>query len=458
MAIYVKRIRAFAIYGRIDLEQKFEPKINVLYGKNGVGKTTLLHILANALNGQYERFAYLKFDSIHIELSDNTGIEIRQTQIGKDSVIRIQHPGTDNKSISFPIADVHLAESEASSRRSSLGRRAEVARLPQLENVEPPLPTAYFPAFRSMIEAWRSLQEERDIIYREYRDQEIFGRSATYFARELFGAFIPAVTYPSPNDISVGLSEEYRKASLTVGDTTRRLLSQAFLDIFAALSGSTGRVEKNSETILKEIQSLISQLETIAPGEEIIPGTDIVTALRKRLETFRFAKDKSTSAADILEVYQKILKEIVNVQESSFEGITAYVDSVNDFLEGKKLEVKRDKLRPSVQIKFDNNSSGNPRALSSGERQILTMIYAASRMSSQQLVLIDEPEISLHVDWQELLLNKLSKQIQNRQIIVCTHSPIIGGDYDMKELSLIPTHRVSHPNQSFTGTETEGYL
>ncbi len=51
-------------------------------------------------------------------------------------------------------------------------------------------------------------------------------------------------------------------------------------------------------------------------------------------------------------------------------------------------------------------------------------------MSKQQIVLIDEPEISLHVDWQRKLLQKMSEQLGNRQIIVCTHSPVIGGDYE----------------------------
>src|SRR5712691_6330120 len=436
MANYVKSLWASAIYGRIDLEQDFEPSINVIYGKNGVGKTTLLHILANALNGQYERFAFLNFDSIRIELSDNTSIEIDKSQASEDTIIEVRRPGTDNKPLSLSVTEIRTAENEASRRApASLRRRLEMPRLPQLKDVEPPLPTAYFPAFRSMIEAWRTQREDPDFVYLEReRDLDYIGRSATYFARELFGAFIPAVTYLSPNDISTGLSVEYIKAFSTVADTTRRLLSQAFLDIFTTLSKGTGQIEKNPETILREIQSHISQLETIAPGEEIMPGTDIVTALRNRLDTFRFAKEKSASASDILEVYQKILKQIVSVQESSFEGITQYVDSINDFLEGKKLEVKRDKLQAAVRIKFDDESFGNPRSLSSGERQVLTMIYAASRMSSQQLVLIDEPEISLHVDWQEKLLDKLSKQIQNRQIIVCTHSPIIGGDYDMKKL------------------------
>lgn len=455
MINYVKHIHAVAIHGRIDLEQDFEPGINVLYGKNGSGKTTLLHILTNALNGYYERFAFLKFNSIHISLGDDTSIVIRQEKKDKEITISALHSGANDEPVSFTAAEVRRIEREATIRSGGSSRRVEVPRLPQLVNVGQTLPTAYFPAFRSMIEAWRSLEERRPVSPRDIDFFEGVRKTATYLARELLGEFTPDLTYPSPSDIVVGLSEEYRQATLKVADTTRKLLSQAFLDIFAALSGRSGKIGKNSEVILQEIQALLSKSEAFA-SEEAIPGANIVTDLRRQLTTFQFPGEKATAAADILEVYQKILKEIVSVQERSFEGITQYIDAVNDFLEGKDLIIKRNNLQPMVRIRFDEDLFGSPQSLSSGERQILTMIYAASRMSSQQVVLIDEPEISLHVDWQELLLKKLAKQIQDRQVIVCTHSPIIGADYDMKELLLTPTHKVSSLGN--TDIETEALL
>ncbi|NES19198.1 MAG: ATP-binding protein, partial [Symploca sp. SIO3E6] len=83
-------------------------------------------------------------------------------------------------------------------------------------------------------------------------------------------------------------------------------------------------------------------------------------------------------------------------------------------------------------------------ALSSGERQIATLIYAA-HMSQQKVILIDEPEISLHVKWQKQLLPEMSKQLQDRQIIACTHSPMIGSDYEerLQPMNLTPTGKVT---------------
>lgn len=42
MPRYVKHIEAEGVLGRFDIDQEFQEGVNVLYGKNGTGKTTLL--------------------------------------------------------------------------------------------------------------------------------------------------------------------------------------------------------------------------------------------------------------------------------------------------------------------------------------------------------------------------------------------------------------------------------
>lgn len=43
----------------------------------------------------------------------------------------------------------------------------------------------------------------------------------------------------------------------------------------------------------------------------------------------------------------------------------------------------------------------------------------------QSLILMDEPEISLHLSWQEKLLDEITKINKSSQIIIVTHSPAI---------------------------------
>lgn len=71
--------------------------------------------------------------------------------------------------------------------------------------------------------------------------------------------------------------------------------------------------------------------------------------------------------------------------------------------------------------------------LSSGEKHILLMNYdILIEVPDDSLVLIDEPELSFHLEWQGLFLSNLERLINVRkglQFIICTHSPELFG-YD----------------------------
>ena len=44
-------------------------------------------------------------------------------------------------------------------------------------------------------------------------------------------------------------------------------------------------------------------------------------------------------------------------------------------------------------------------------------------------MLIDEPEISLHIDWQRIIVSEIMAQAADRQIIVCTHAPEVVAEH-----------------------------
>jgi predicted ATPase len=68
------------------------------------------------------------------------------------------------------------------------------------------------------------------------------------------------------------------------------------------------------------------------------------------------------------------------------------------------------------------------------------MLYSASRSRFKSgTFLIDEPELSLHVDWQRQILRELMQQSADRQIIACTHSPEVGGDHLEETQDFEPT-------------------
>ena len=70
-----------------------------------------------------------------------------------------------------------------------------------------------------------------------------------------------------------------------------------------------------------------------------------------------------------------------------------------------------------------------PHNLSSGEQNLLVLCYKlVFGLSNSKILLIDEPENSLDIDWQFELVNLLVHFNPNAQYFVTTHSPAIFGD------------------------------
>ena len=83
----------------------------------------------------------------------------------------------------------------------------------------------------------------------------------------------------------------------------------------------------------------------------------------------------------------------------------------------------------------DAANSVNSDALSAGEKQMLSFI-AYNAFYKDAIFIIDEPELSLHVDWQRQLFPTLLGQEASNQFVIATHSPFIYSKYPDKELLL----------------------
>ncbi|WP_420230771.1 AAA family ATPase [Psychrobacter sp. ER1] len=94
-----------------------------------------------------------------------------------------------------------------------------------------------------------------------------------------------------------------------------------------------------------------------------------------------------------------------------------------------------------VQVYKKGGSSFNFREASSGEANILsTLISLVPLLKDNSLVLIDEPEISLHPLWQSKyidLLNKILENVSGCHIIIASHSPFLASDLKPSNSSVI---------------------
>ena len=84
-------------------------------------------------------------------------------------------------------------------------------------------------------------------------------------------------------------------------------------------------------------------------------------------------------------------------------------------------------IRTENEIKFSQIGEAlYPYQLSSGEKQMLAILLTVLIEDNQPYVLfMDEPEVSLHIEWQKRLIDLILELNDNVQIILTTHSPAV---------------------------------
>ena len=100
-----------------------------------------------------------------------------------------------------------------------------------------------------------------------------------------------------------------------------------------------------------------------------------------------------------------------------------FQDMVDDLFSdtGKKI------VRTENEIRFSQvGETLVPYQLSSGEKQMLAILLTVLVEDNQHYVLfMDEPEVSLHIEWQKRLIDLCVELNPNVQIILTTHSPAV---------------------------------
>lgn len=434
---YIKRVELKGIHKRYDLDMTFNESLNVLHGQNGTGKSTLIHIIANIANCDFIRFAFLDFHKIKVSYSNEAYIVVSQKEKDDDKLVKVE--ADNGESFEFfkreAFEEIRELDDDRFSREYIPELTKKINNFVKSNNIRH-IETSYFPAFRTMLEAWSSQREIRN--RHPQRMNFIATKQATSFSRELFGQFLPTINYPSPIDIENNLRGEIRDCQISIARYESSIFSDSFVKVFSALLDGSS-IEANTEELLSEISQLTTDSTNSRLGD-FEENSNTYRDLQRLVTESSRTNELASSAAGALSVYRDALKERAQFQQESFSEVDKYFEVVNSFLDKKELAYVLDKHRriPKVGLKFPDDTWSSIKVMSSGERQLLTMLYAVNKMSGNSAVLIDEPELSLHIDWQEELLGKMMEQLGNRQIIVCTHSPAIAADFDQYMKEVVP--------------------
>ena len=136
--------------------------------------------------------------------------------------------------------------------------------------------------------------------------------------------------------------------------------------------------------------------------------------------------------------------EMANEQENIPMGEIRNVvfREINEIFEILDLDIKVSEIsKDAKSIPIFTNSSGDKfdiNELSSGEKQLFLRTLAIKMLNPENsIILIDEPELSLHPKWQQKIVDVYRKIGKNNQIIIATHSPHILGSVKKENIMLL---------------------
>lgn len=423
-----------------NLLDEFDHEINfnddwqflIAYGLNGVGKTKFLELINGALNHNYEQLRRIEFASLTLT-DENSRVLVFRRESDKlgNSALSCTITLGSGKTIDYDLS-------------SDLKRRDRLRRLTPYEPLEHGFDLWHDPNDGEIVEYSELIRTFGKRIGYDSVDYDEMPEEIRDFIDENPSYLIDTqrlIAQTKSNQRSRqsrdqapernvdGFAEEI--ISRIGRELARNSLESRSLDrtfprrIIAGL----GPAPISEEMILKkykEQEELTARLSRIGFTETQIdvplPRQDDEMPEWQRIVLSTYLEDNAKKLGTFTDILARIdlLESLIN---SRFIGKHILISSDDGLI------VRSNKTQKLIQ----------PSDLSSGEQHELVLFYnLLFRVNPGVLVLIDEPEISLHVKWQKLFIGDVLKiaRLSRFKFVVATHSPQIMGPWRNKSTRL----------------------
>ena len=386
----IRYLKVKGLNNRLDDEFEFNEDLNIFTGPNGSGKTTLLKLIWYLISGHLAQILVeIPFRSIAIQTDL---FVLSMERVEPDEIIFDYRFGKE-EGVSEPIAiDAETGRVNRTDMDSVNFLEKRIARTTKR--------SLFFPTFRRIEGGFSRVPTDPD-------DSAIrFHASAPEMLQDSMLRFSDEVS----------INEHKFIASISTEDL-RELLTQKYADIYAEI---TTRQAQVLEDISKEIQNNPDKDKVSEIPQDPSAVLNAIQKVNEEREQLR----KPFSV--LSELSRKILRyEAIRVTGRVVRGENTDGITLGEGRDGITVEEAKDAIASDK--------------LSSGEKQMLSFL-CYNAFYNNTPIFIDEPELSLHIDWQRLLLPTLLDQSTGNQFFIATHSPFIFTGYPDKEFMLDDTH------------------
>jgi predicted ATP-dependent endonuclease of OLD family len=433
--VKIKSFQAKRVHGYLDFEIVFNKNINFLVGGNGSGKTTALRLINAVLGPNFRDLILIPFDDALLMVEDG-GEAIFVAAATEGDYKTLQVSGSSEKIVLPLFRDYELEQLIRSQEKldelvTEYNRRfAEHAVIKKLSTMVAPI----FLGLDRKSDRGTSGSQDHFVGDRWKRSTSDRERVAKRFARasansglleteqlvqDAYGRLreledVQALTLRDSVLLSAFKFTDYSTESVSQGVwKDRGLLPKRKKEIKEALS----KIGVKDSRLGSQLDKFFDRLTTFAASTEARPQ-DLAWALLNKAQI-----DRMHEIVEIIDEHKSKVDQI-------FEPINRFLSTINGFYRESNKALELDSVGRISITRAGGTSSLE--GLSSGELQLL-VIFAHVLLNRTDAVpdrvfIIDEPELSLHLSWQERFSETIFALTPETQFIMATHSPDIVGD------------------------------
>lgn len=388
----------------VDLEFS-DSQSSIIFGDNGCGKTTLLRIISAFMNHEENILMQENVSEIRVEFWTEDGQQEQYAEFvnGEDHKYKWSFDNTAHSSILFGVNrgisySVNVSPIQIEDFFRFRTRKLYLRNSANIEMIAMEL-SDYLNRFESR----NGVRRVRSQSYREIqRANAVIDRLDMTTVEEL-------------------LTFWYGRIEQVQRDSVLNAFFNSLSEMIDGSAALNGQSEINANELMQYRGKL---LEILKVAEENSLQNRMISLLENEDINVIIRECKNNANINIL--INKMLKELIEKNP-----ITQTVNKIQqvfneNVIDNKKLIVDGHQAYVEIEDKSIRHSLSN---LSSGEKQLLSLLTVSILIGAEKdIVMVDEPEISLNIKWKRKIMSLFEELLPNSQIIVATHSASIANE------------------------------
>lgn len=434
--VELKSIEVEKLFGVFNHQIEFDQKnyVTILLGQNGIGKTAILRLINMIFNHQLSKLTDIPFKRAVLTFTNGQELYISQSKVVAE-YDNIQDYDISNGDFMNSTSCSIIAENVKEVLRSIRYYTSENYK--NDEDVWIDRKTGEWMSSEEL--AWRC-QEKEPTLLMDSKD------------------IYPVWLYNIFDNIKVSFIQTQRLQTQVATVGPGRLLSKNILEYRSTLKLIADEMKGRIVKIQQEYGQMSAELDQSYPyrlvdnmNELLFTKAELMT-VESSLEKLERRRERLMEAGLLKKTEWQPRK--LNTQTKSPYVLKAIILYIKDTIEKfelfdeelKRIELFRQLLNDRLLMKHvvvnategivvESTETGFSiplDKLSSGEQHLLVLYYdMIFRFTEGTLILVDEPEISLHVSWQKRFVGELIKilEVNGIKAIIATHSPSLIGKY-----------------------------